>query len=379
MTLQTTTSYAGSYIYKDNLLEMIFQPEGYIEPNSSVAQTSFNYAYQYKDHLGNVRLTYADSDGNGSIDPSSEIISEKNYYPFGLQHKGYNNDISANVNSMANKFGYGGKEYGEELGLDWYDIQARNYDPALGRWMNLDPLAEQMRRHSPYNYAFNNPLRFMDPDGMAPDDVIIRGELAQEHFDQLQSSVSESLDLTFDSDTGKVEATVKEGVTLEKGSKEEKLFNATRDENRTVEVVAEEKTKTFGPDGVPMAGGAFLGSEVKDDGSVVGTQLVNPKTLGAIDEHLEQPEGTGALHETLEGYIGTVNAPGAGPAVGKQGSAVYTPIHAEAAGLDSNFQNSPGTPVIERTRNGTYIHFNFTNKKGVTKGFSRSFKRKKGK
>ncbi len=123
--------------------------------------------YQYKDHLGNVRLSYQDGNDNGSVD-ATEIVEESNYYPFGLKHKGYNFNVSSLGNGVAQRWKFGGKEYQDELDLAWYDVSARNYDPALGRWMNLDPLAEQMRRHSPYNYAFDNPIYFMDPDGMMP-------------------------------------------------------------------------------------------------------------------------------------------------------------------------------------------------------------------
>ncbi len=154
-----TTEYAGNYIYKNDQLQYMATPEGYATPEGA----EYRYVYQYKDHLDNVRLSYT-KNAAGSL----EIVEENNYYPFGLQHKGYNSTISSLGNSTAQLLGFGGKEEQNELGLGWIDITARNYDPALGRWMNLDPLAEQMRRHSPYNYAFDNPIYFIDPDGMMP-------------------------------------------------------------------------------------------------------------------------------------------------------------------------------------------------------------------
>ncbi len=161
--------YAGNFIYtkpwaSSTYLEFINQPEGYIEakkPNDY--NQGFNYIYQYKDHLGNIRLSYNDGNGDGLVSVD-EIIEEKNYYPFGLTHKEYNNV----VRGRKHNYGYNGKEENDELGLEWLDFSARNYDPALGRWMNIDPMADLMRRHSPYNYAFDNPIFFIDPDGMTP-------------------------------------------------------------------------------------------------------------------------------------------------------------------------------------------------------------------
>ncbi len=79
-----------------------------------------------------------------------------------MTHSGYNTTLRGRNHN----YGFVGKEEQEELGLDWMDYGARNYDASLGRWMNIDPLAEVYYGMNPYGYVFNNPVQLFDPDGM---------------------------------------------------------------------------------------------------------------------------------------------------------------------------------------------------------------------
>jgi RHS repeat-associated protein len=78
-----------------------------------------------------------------------------------------------NPPTTTNRYQYNGKEWNADNGLNWYDYGARWYDPAVGRWWSVDPIAEKNTFESPYAYTHNNPINYVDPDGLYPRSILI--------------------------------------------------------------------------------------------------------------------------------------------------------------------------------------------------------------
>lgn len=93
------------------------------------------------------------------------IVQVEDYYPFGLTFNSYQRD-----SSMPDQYLYNGKELQDELSLGWLDYGARMYMPELGRFFTIDPKTEKYNTWTPYVYAGNNPVRFIDKNGEGPGD-----------------------------------------------------------------------------------------------------------------------------------------------------------------------------------------------------------------
>jgi RHS repeat-associated protein len=149
----TNIAYCGSFVYKDAgatgtyELDYVMNSEGRIEFD----QAGHTFHYLMKDHLGNTRVEF---------DEDQNVNQLVDYYPFGM---------TFSTSQLGDdKYLFNGKELQDEqlgnINLDWYDYGARMYDPALGRWHTVDPIAEYV---SPYIYVGNNPISYIDPFGLS--------------------------------------------------------------------------------------------------------------------------------------------------------------------------------------------------------------------
>ena len=170
--LAGNTEYLNGIEYRNGVLEAIYVGDGRLVASASSLAPGVNFRAEYfhQDHLGNNRLTFCDFNNNGRIeisdDPGTqenelEITQETHYYPFGLEHKG---NWYATV-TPDNNYLYNGKELNRDYDINLYEYGARWYDPAIGRFTTIDRFAEKYYPLSPYGYAANNPVKFIDVNG----------------------------------------------------------------------------------------------------------------------------------------------------------------------------------------------------------------------
>jgi RHS repeat-associated protein len=125
-----------------------------------------NKRYELVNHLGNVLATISDkvvdSVIGGSVDHyEAEIVSAQDYYPFGMLQP----DRQWRLGDY--RYGFNGKENDNEVKGEGnqQDYGMRVYDPRLGRFLSVDPLTQEYPFYTPYQFAGNKPIRFIDIDG----------------------------------------------------------------------------------------------------------------------------------------------------------------------------------------------------------------------
>jgi RHS repeat-associated protein len=190
LTQNKQVDYADGFQYENNIIQFFPTAEGYASrlttkieqsgqlikiPIEELPEDQFSYVYNYTDHLGNIRLSY-------SRDPDTQqlkIVEQNHYYPFGMRHTNYSGGRMVMVKDeelkrmapateefLTYKYKFQGQERQNELGLNWDSFKWRNYDYAIGRFMNIDPLAEDYQYNSPYAFAENRVIDGRELEGL---------------------------------------------------------------------------------------------------------------------------------------------------------------------------------------------------------------------
>ena len=172
-TLKEQHLYGSQRLGMVNKNTLLYQSNTAFTAISPLVQNTYgNTKYELNNHLGNVNAVITDRRYWNTTTLKYEAVVEmkKDYYPFGMEMPG------RTFNSDSYRYGYNGMELDNEVSGNGnsYTTEFRQYDPRLGRWKSLDPLAHLLTDQSPYSFALNSPVRVVDGDGRFP--IFINGD-----------------------------------------------------------------------------------------------------------------------------------------------------------------------------------------------------------
>jgi len=144
--------YLGSMVYNKNGNDIELESTNFGGGRINATNNNYEVNYFITDHLGSTRVV---------VNQDGTVLGRNNYYPFGKLLEG------TNTQAPTTRYTFSGKEIQTTGGVNYLDFGARMYDDFLGRWFNIDPLAEKMPWQSSYIYCSNNPINRIDPDGRA--------------------------------------------------------------------------------------------------------------------------------------------------------------------------------------------------------------------
>ena len=213
----SVTEYLGGFQYNNSVLQFFPTAEGYVKNTVVNGANTYDYIFNYTDHLGNIRLSY----GIAPVTQLLTIFEENNYYPFGLKHETYNYQLKGIVNlkddlllvtpidakvaavippagsskgqivpNSGYQYKFQGQERQDELGLNWDSFKWRNYDYAIGRFMSIDPLTEEYHTWSPYVFSGNRVIDSRELEGLEPHSVHSSLDDASKNFGQQYNGLS---------------------------------------------------------------------------------------------------------------------------------------------------------------------------------------------
>lgn len=210
-----------------------------------------------------------------------------------------------------NPYRYNGIEHVEELGL--YMAMFRSYDAAIGKWVLVDPLAETMSSWSPYNYTLGNPLRYTDPDGRSPDDIILGTSGDPNTVNEFLNIITESLGGQFRAVTEQVtgaDGNVIEGrervriIATEGGGDVSKLSSGQKAFYKNINQVAEVDRREVHIDPVSGVDGVEVGLYASYPAQL---DVADVRAFPALDASVDSQNGATQsgkmIHEVMEQFF----------------------------------------------------------------------------